>query len=136
MSASHETELRVRYAETDQMGVVHHSNYIVWCEFGRTEMIREVTGASYAALEAEGVALAVSELSIRHHGAAKYDDRVRIRTSLVDVRSRSVTFEYLITNADTGVRLATARTVLVSLDKRGRPAVMPDRVRRQLEQAK
>jgi acyl-CoA thioester hydrolase len=125
-------EFRVRYAETDQMGVVYHANYLVWCEMGRTELIRQVAGVSYATLEAQGVALAVSELSIRYHGAARYDNRIRVKTSLADARSRSVTFDYLIANAESGERLATARTVLVSLDKRGRPAVMPDDLRRQL----
>ena len=132
MSAEHELELRVRYAETDQMGVVYHTNYLVWCEIGRTELIRDLAGVSYAHLEAQGVALAVAELSIRYHGAAKYDNRIRVRTSISEARSRSVTFEYLIVNAESGERLATARTVLVSLDKRGRPAAMPDDLRNRL----
>jgi acyl-CoA thioester hydrolase len=136
MSAEHELELRVRYAETDQMGVVYHTNYLVWCEIGRTELIRALSGTSYAALEAEGVALAVAELSIRYHGAARYDNLIRVRTSLADARSRSVTFDYLITNAETGERLASARTVLVSLDPNGRPTRMPDRLRAQLERAR
>ena len=118
------------------MGVVYHANYLVWCEIGRTELIRVVAGVSYATLEKQGVALAVSDLSIRYHGAARYDDRVRVRTTLADARSRSVTFEYLITNADTGERLASAKTVLVSLDVNGRPVVMPDTLRRQLDQAR
>lgn len=132
MSAEHELELRVRYAETDQMGVVYHTNYLVWCEIGRTELIRALTGTSYASLEAAGVALAVAELSIRYHGAARYDNLIRVRTTLADARSRSVTFEYLITNADSGERLASARTVLVSLDPQGRPTRMPERLREQL----
>ena len=114
------------------MGVVYHTNYLVWCEIGRTELIRELTGVSYAQLEAEGVALAVTDLSIRYHGAARYDNRIRVRTSISEARSRSVTFEYLIVNADSGERLATARTLLVSLDKRGRPIVMPEALRKRL----
>ena len=133
MSAEHELELRVRYAETDQMGVVYHTNYLVWCEIGRTELIRALSGTSYAALEKEGVALAVAELSIRYHGAARYDNRIRVRTTLAESRSRSVTFDYLISNAETGERLASARTVLVSLDPAGRPARMPERLRARLE---
>jgi len=117
------------------MGVVYHANYLVWCEIGRTELIRDLTGASYAALEADGVALAVSELSIRYHGAARYDNRIKVVTTLADARSRSVAFDYVISNAETGDRLATAHVVLVSIDKRGRPTVMPDRVRRSLEQS-
>jgi acyl-CoA thioester hydrolase len=135
VTAEHELELRVRYAETDQMGVVYHTNYLVWCEIGRTELIRALSGTSYADLEAEGVALAVAELSIRYHGAARYDNLIRVRTTLAEARSRSVTFEYLITNAATGDRLASARTVLVSLDPSGRPIRMPDRLRAQLERA-
>lgn len=136
MTAEHELDLRVRYAETDQMGVVYHTNYLVWCEIGRTELIRALSGTSYAALEAEGVALAVAELSIRYHGAARYDNLIRVRTTLAEVRSRSVTFEYLIANAETGERLASARTVLVSLDPGGRPIRLPDRLRAQLERAR
>ena len=136
MSAEHELQVRVRYAETDQMGVVYHTNYLVWCEIGRTELIRAMTGESYAKLERAGVGLAVSELSIRYHGAAKYDDLIRVKTTLTESRSRSVTFEYLISNWDTGDRLASARTVLISLDKNGKPIVMPDELRRVLEKAR
>jgi len=132
VNATHDLELRVRYAETDQMGVVYHTNYLVWCEIGRTELIRSLTGMSYAKLEEEGVALAVSELSIRYHGAAKYDNLVRVRTTLAEARSRSVTFDYVISNAESGERFATARIVLVSLDPNGRPVVMPDHMRRKL----
>jgi acyl-CoA thioester hydrolase len=132
MSRVHELELRVRYAESDQMGVVYHTNYLVWCEVGRTELIRALTGMSYAQIEREGVALAVAEASIRYHGAARYDDLVRVRTTLVDSRSRTVTFDYLITQADTGERLASARTVLISLDDRGRPTAMPPAIRERL----
>ena len=126
----------MRYAETDQMGVVYHTNYLVWCEIGRTELIRTMTGESYATLERAGVGLAVSELSIRYHGAAKYDDLIRVKTTLTESRSRSVTFEYLISNWDTGDRLASARTVLISLDKNGKPIVMPDELRRVLDEAR
>jgi len=132
MSRVHELELRVRYAESDQMGVVYHTNYLVWCEVGRTELIRALTGMSYAQIEREGVALAVAEATIRYHGAARYDDLVRIRTTLAESRSRTVTFDYLITKADTGERLASARTVLISLDDQGRPTAMPASIRERL----
>ena len=132
MSFTHEFELRVRYAETDQMGVVYHTNYLVWCEIGRTELIRSLTGASYAELEARGFFLAVSELTIRYHGAARYDNLIRVRTTLVEARSRSVAFEYLITNAESGERLASARTGLISLDQNGKPVAMPPDLRARL----
>ena len=117
------------------MGVVYHTNYLVWCEIGRTELIRAITGESYAKLEGAGVGLAVADLSIRYHGAATYDNLIRVKTTLTDARSRSVTFEYLISNWDTGERLASASTVLVSIDKNGRPVVMPAELRRVLEKA-
>lgn len=115
------------------MGVVYHTNYLVWCEIGRTELIRALTGASYADLEARGVGLAVSELSIRYHGAARYDNLIRVVTTLIEARSRSVTFEYLITNAESGDRCASARTVLVSLDRSGKPVMMPADLRARLD---
>jgi len=124
----HDVEFRVRYAETDQMGVVYHTNYLVWCEVGRTDFIR-ARGMSYADMERAGVGLAVSELSARFHSAARYDDAIRVRTTLAEVRSRGITFDYLITDVATGRRLVTARTALVSIDKDGRPIALPPSVR-------
>ena len=126
------SELRVRYAETDQMGVVYHANYLVWCEIGRTDFIRAF-GVTYAELERQGFGLAVSEATMRYHGAARYDDRIRVETRLVDVRSRSVVFEYVVSNADTGNRLATAQTALISIDRAGRPVVLPQDFRDRLQ---
>ena len=123
--------IRVRYAETDQMGVVYHANYLVWCEIGRTDFIRSL-GKRYADMEADGVSLAVAEASVRYHAPARYDDDVRVDTSLVDVRSRTITFEYHIVNVLSGVRLVTARTVLVSLDREGRMVAIPPDVRTML----
>jgi acyl-CoA thioester hydrolase len=123
-----DVELRVRYAETDQMGVVYHANYLVWCEMGRTDFIRRL-GLSYAELERSGVSLAVSELSARYHAAARYDDLIGVRTTLVDVRSRMIVFDYQITNLQTGHKLVSARTTLVSIDGNGKPLAMPRSVR-------
>jgi acyl-CoA thioester hydrolase len=124
----HDIQFRVRYAETDQMGVVYHTNYLIWCEVGRTDFIR-ARGMSYADIERSGVGLAVSDLEARFHGAARYDDLVRVRTTLADVRSRSITFDYVITNAETGERLVSASTTLVSIDKNGRLVAIPSTVR-------
>jgi acyl-CoA thioester hydrolase len=124
----HDVEFRVRYAETDQMGVVYHTNYLVWCEVGRTDFIRQ-RGMSYADMERSGVGLAVSELTARFHAAARYDDAVRVRTTLAEIRSRGITFDYLITDVATGRRLVTARTALVSIDATGRPMALPASVR-------
>jgi acyl-CoA thioester hydrolase len=126
------SELRVRYSETDQMGVVYHTNYLVWCEIGRTDFIRRI-GSTYAELERGGVLLAVSEAAIRYHAAARYDDTICVDTTLAEVRSRAVTFDYVIVNGQTGERLASARTVLVSLDSSGRPTKLPGDFRRRLE---
>lgn len=132
MTHTHATELRVRYAETDRMGVVYYANYLVWCEVGRVELLRAL-GRSYAALEAEGIGLAVSEATVRYLSPARFDDRVRVETTLTGVRSRAVTFDYLIANAETGARLATAHTALVSIDRDGRLAAIPQDFRLTLE---
>jgi acyl-CoA thioester hydrolase len=122
-------ELRVRYAETDQMGVVYHANYLVWCEIGRTELIRTL-GLPYAELERSvGILLAVADASLRYHASARYDDPIRVVTTLADVRSRTITFDYLIAHAETGERLVTARTTLVCLDRTGRPVTLPPMLR-------
>lgn len=130
----HRIEVRVRYAETDQMGVVYHANYLVFCEIGRTDFIRQL-GRSYADVEAAGVRLAVSDLSFRYHAPARYDDRLDVATSLAEVRSRAVTFDYVITNADTRQRLVTARTTLVSLDSDNRLVPLPPELREALVRA-
>jgi acyl-CoA thioester hydrolase len=126
------TEIRVRYAETDQMQVVYHTNYLIWCEVGRTDFMRQ-HGMSYSDMEKGGVALTVIDYSVRLHASARYDDLVRIATTLTDVRSRQVTFEYLLTNAQSGDRLATARTALISISPEGRPIAMPLDIRSRLQ---
>lgn len=125
------TELRVRYAETDQMGIVYHAHYLVWCEIARTDLIRTL-GASYRELEERGVRLAVAEASVRYIAPARYDDRIRVETRLSSVTSRTMVFEYTILNADSLQRLATASTTLVSLDPANRVVTLPPDVRRAL----
>jgi acyl-CoA thioester hydrolase len=128
----HDIQLRVRYGETDQMGVVYHAEYLVWCEVGRTEYIRAL-GLPYSEMERSGTGLAVAEASLRYHAPARYDNLVRVETTLAKVGSRSVTFDYAIFNADTGQRLVTARTMLVALDREGRLATIPPAIRELLE---
>ncbi len=128
------SELRVRYAETDQMGVVYHANYLIWCEIGRTDFIRAL-GTPYAQLERDGVLLAVSEAALRYHASARYDDPIRVFTHLRSVRSRSLTFSYRIVNADSGSMLVSASTELVSLSATGRVISLPPAVRSDLEGA-
>lgn len=120
-------EFRVRYAETDQMGVVYHANYLIWCEVGRTELIRE-RFASYAEVERSGVALAVADASLRFHAPARYDDLIRVETRVSSVRSRTVAFDYTIYRVpEDGQpdRLVTASTTLIALDRDSRPRTMP-----------
>ncbi len=126
--ASSISEVRVRYAETDQMRIAYHANYLVWCEIGRTDLIRQ-SGMTYAAMEERGVKLAVSEASLRFHASARYDDLVRIETTITEVKSRSVTFAYSISRAVTGERLASAVTTLVSISAAGRTVAMPADIR-------
>jgi acyl-CoA thioester hydrolase len=114
---------------------VYHANYLVWCEIGRTDLMRQL-GTSYAELERNGVGLAVIDASVRYHQAARYDDLIRVRTVLTDVRSRTVTFGYIIEDASSGLRLASARTTLASLSKEGKLVALPGEVRRLMEDAR
>lgn len=132
MPTTHAIELRVRYPETDQMGVVYHANYLVWCDMGRTEYLR-ARGADYAALERSGTLLAVAEATVRYHASARYDELVRVVTTLRDVRSRMITFDYVISHAESGTRFVTASTTLVSMDRDGRPVKLPSATRELLE---
>jgi acyl-CoA thioester hydrolase len=117
---------RVRYAETDQMGVVYHANYLVWCEIGRTELMREL-GFAYAAVEAGGIRLAVAEAYVRYGQAARYDDAILVRTRVAAAQSRTITFAYeIFRDGSTPVLLATATTKLIAIDGRGTPRRLPE----------
>ena len=122
------TTFRVRYGETDQMGVAYHPNYLVWCEIGRTELMRDL-GVPYAELEAGGTFLAVAEASVRYGAAAHYDDLVRVETRVDAVKSRTITFAYEIHRVEPDPeRLARATTTLISIDRDGRPRRLPGEV--------
>jgi len=120
------SEVRVRYSETDQMGVAYHAHYLVWCEVGRTDYIREL-GMPYALLEQGGLRLAVAEAHLRYVAAARYDDVVHVHTWLERVQSRAVTFGYELVRAAPRepLRLATAETKLIALDRSGAPRILP-----------
>ena len=119
-------ETRVRYAETDQMGFVYHPHYLVWCEIGRTELIRRL-GTSYADVEGAGTFLAVAEAQVRYLAPARYDDVVRIATRVEQIQSRAITFAYELSRIDPApeLRLASASTRLIALDSSGRPRRLP-----------
>ncbi len=114
------------------MGVVYHSHYLIWCELGRTDHIR-AGGMSYREMEEAGIMLAVAEANVRYRAPARYDDLVRVETTLTDVSSRLVTFEYRIHNAESGELLATASTLLVALDGSHRVVRLPAEIRARLE---
>ncbi len=116
--------MRVRYGETDQMGVAYHAHYLVWCELARTEHMRRA-GVRYRDLEARGYKLAVAEAQLRYARSARYDDLIRVTAWIADVGSRRVVFRYRVERPDDGVLLCTAETALISLDLENRPARMP-----------
>lgn len=124
-------ELRVRYAETDQMRRAHHAAYVVWCELGRTTLMRE-RGVSYAELEKRGILLPVAHLEVEYRRGAEYEERIEVETRVTEVRSRTVTFAYDIRRASNGELLARASTQLVCTDAAGRPARLPPELRGRL----
>ena len=126
-------EVRVRYAETDQMGRAHHAHHLVWCEAARTAWLRE-RGASYAEMEERGVLLPVSRVEVDYRRPARYDETVRVETWLEGVRSRSVTFRYALSRRSDGTLLAEAETDLVCVDEEERIRRIPDDLRTLLEE--
>jgi acyl-CoA thioester hydrolase len=123
-----ETLVRVNYSETDQMGVVYHARYLVWLDVARTEHLRRC-GMSYRELEASGLRLAVSEVSVRYRQPARYDDPIRIRCWVREAASRRVDFGYAVEHAEEDRLLATASTSLIALDTRMVMTRLPERVR-------
>ena len=120
-----ESRFRVRYAETDQMGMVYYANYLIWMEVGRSDFCREC-GFSYREMEREEHAyLTVAEANCRYLAPARYDDEVVVETELARVKSRLVEFAYRIKCGST--LLAEGRTVHIVIRGDGRPRVMPDR---------
>jgi acyl-CoA thioester hydrolase len=117
------TDVRVRYAETDAMGIVHHAVYPVWMELGRSDFLRQL-GQSYAEWEREGVMLAVAELRVRFRAPARYDELVEVRTRLREAGRRKVVFAYEISRGAT--RLVEGETVHVVTGPDGRAKAMPD----------
>lgn len=113
-----ETGLRVRYAETDRMGIVYHAHYLVWFEIGRTEYCREA-GFPYRAMEEAGLFILVTEVACRYRSPTRYDDAVRVRTTMPELASRGLTFAYEILGSD-GRTLAEGSTRHVFADPEGR----------------
>lgn len=121
---SSETKLRVRYGETDQMGYVYYGVYAQYFEVGRVEALRAL-GFSYKRLEEEGVMLPVFDLSVKYHRPARYDDRITVRTTIVQLPSVRISFRYEVFD-EAGVLLTEATTTLVFVERENmRPCRCP-----------
>ena len=116
------TALRVRYQETDQMGVVYYANYLVWFEVARTEYLRGL-GISYKELEKNGIFLVVAESNCIYKSPAGYDDLIEIESEITDIKNSSLIFKYLVRRADK--LLAEGKTAHVFVNKSGRPTRIP-----------
>lgn len=127
LGEKHRTSLRVRYAETDQMGVVYHANYLVWMEIGRVELVRS-RGFNYKDLEAaEGMFLTVVEASCRYVFPARYDQEIVVETEVTSSNSRTIEFAYRILLQDEDKLLARGSTKHIWLNRDMRPARLPDK---------
>jgi acyl-CoA thioester hydrolase len=128
MSEGHAVSIRVRYAETDQMGVVYYANYFVWFEIGRVELMRSL-GFEYRVLEEQdGCFLPVVEASCRYKAPARYDDHLRLETRILNLRSSVIRFGYrlLRETADAAVLLAEGETVHVVVDRAMQKTALPE----------
>jgi len=123
--------VRVRYAETDQMGIAWHGEYLAWFEVGRTDLLRGC-GCTYRDLEAQGLRLPVIEIQARYFRPALYDDVLEIRTRLANIGGARVSFDYEVRREGTDGPLATGSTSHAAIDLRGRPRRIPEDLRRRL----
>ena len=121
----HETEVRVRYAETDQMGIVHHANYLVWFEAARSELCRS-RGFSYKEMEEGDSLLVVAESYVRYKSPAHYEDLLTVRTQVGEIRSRSLRFIYEVHRASDDTLIAEGETLHVVTDKEKKVKKLPD----------
>ena len=115
MEQFYNSKIRVRYGETDQMGVVYHGNYAQYLEIGRIELLRSL-GISYKKMEEEGIILPVVSISLKFMKSAVYDEVINVRTQLNKIPTATLDFDYKITN-EKGELLSTANTILVFVDK-------------------
>jgi acyl-CoA thioester hydrolase len=122
MPDSHETAIRVRYAETDRMGLLHHANYFVYFELARTEMLR-ARGISYREIEDSGAFLVVIDLGCKYRKPAYYDDLLTIRTTVARVTHVKIIHEYQVLRD--GVLLAEGNTTIACVDRDGKPQALP-----------
>ncbi|MGH9816158.1 MAG: acyl-CoA thioesterase [Candidatus Acidiferrales bacterium] len=129
MNRSYETKLRVRYAETDQWGTVYHSNFFIWFEVGRVELMRSM-GFTYKEMEEKDDShTVVVDVRCIYEKPARYDDVIRVRTWVAESKERTVRFAYEVFNDETGERLARGETLHVICDGQGRPRALPEKYR-------
>jgi acyl-CoA thioester hydrolase len=122
-----DTRVRVRYAETDQMGIVYHANYLVWFEVGRVEMMRQV-GLEYREMEREeGAMIAVVEAKARYKAPARYDDELIIRTRVAGLRGPILRYKYEVIRVSDELLLAEGETVHIVVDREMKRRNMPER---------
>jgi len=122
-----EARLRVRYAETDQMGVVYHANYIVWFEVGRVELLRQL-GFRYRDMERDqDCHIAVVDVRCRYKAPAQYDDEILVRTELKNVRESLLHFAYEVVRADDGTLLAEGETTHIVVNSKFEKTVLPEK---------
>ena len=122
------TRLRVRYADTDRMGVAYYANYLIWFEVARTEWLRQ-TGWSYREMEADGVALPVIETHCEYRQPLRYDDEMEIATRAELLTPVRIRFTYDVARVADGASSATGYTVHAAVDPAGKPCRLPARVR-------
>jgi acyl-CoA thioester hydrolase len=120
--------IRVRYAETDKMGVVYYANYFVWFEVGRADLLRSV-GWTYREMESEGIILPVIEAHCEYRRPARYDDEMEVRTEGRMLSAVRMEFDYTVVRREDEQVTASGRTVHASLDPSGRPCRLPPRIR-------
>jgi acyl-CoA thioester hydrolase len=129
MLSHHDAPIRVRYAETDQMGVVYHANYLIWFEVGRVELMRAL-GIEYKTMEADDDChIVVVEAHCRYLHSALYDEQLRVRTRIAEARNRSIRFAYEVLRDHDSRLLATGETVHVICGSNGRPKLLPQKYR-------
>lgn len=122
-----ETRLRVRYAETDQMGVVYHANYFIWFEIGRVEYLRQL-GFSYRDMEKDdGCFIAVADARCRYKAPARYDDELIVRTHIRNARESVIHFGYKLLRAEDGVLLAEGETTHIATNAQMQVSVIPEK---------
>jgi acyl-CoA thioester hydrolase len=122
-----ETRLRVRYAETDQMGIVYHSNHFIWFEVGRVELLRQL-GFTYKEMEREdGCHIAVVDARCRYKAPARYDEEIIVRTHLKNIRESLIHFGYELLRADDGTLLAEGETTHIVIDREMKIISMPQK---------